>query len=100
MEGKGIITFLNAMRMERGEFIATIAVFFATMSLVQIPTLWSFSVLTLSRLSLSLLAVIPLFGAMPIGKWLAGFTSKEMFDKIILSLLAQIALRLLYAAMV
>ena len=92
------VTFLNAMRMERGEFIATIAVFFATMSFVQIPTLWSLGILTPSRTSLSLLAVIPLFGAMPIGTWLAGFISREMFDKFILGLLALIAIRLLFAA--
>lgn len=92
------VTYLNAMRMERNEFIATISIFFAAMSLVQIPALWGLGILTPDRMLLSLAAAIPLFGAMPLGAWLARFVSKEMFDKVILGLLAVIALRLLYTA--
>ena len=94
------VTFLNAMRLERLEFIATIAIFFATMSLVQLPTLWSLGIMTPERAALGLAAAIPLFGAMPIGAWLARHISRDVFDKIILALLAIIACRLLYAALV
>lgn len=92
------ITFLNAMRLERAQFIATIAVFFAAMSAVQIPALASLGVLTPERTILSLVACVPLFGAMPLGAWLARRISRAMFDRIILILLAVIALRLIYAA--
>lgn len=92
------VTFLNAMKLERSEFIATIAVFFLTMSFVQIPALAALGILTPERAAMSLLATIPLFGAMPIGAWLARRISRETFDRVILALLAVIALRLLYAA--
>ncbi|MEM7718835.1 MAG: sulfite exporter TauE/SafE family protein [Pseudomonadota bacterium] len=92
------VTFLNAMQLPRKAFIATIGVFFGTMSLVQLPTLWSLGVMTPERAALGLAAAVPLFGAMPIGAWLARFLSKALFDRIILALLAVIACRLLYDA--
>ncbi len=93
------VTFLNAMRLERAEFIATISVFFVAMAVVQIPALWSLGILTPERIGLSFLAAVPLFGAMPLGAWLARHISREKFDRIILWLLAAIALRLLYGAL-
>ncbi len=93
------VTFLNAMRLERAQFIATISVFFAAMSVVQIPTLFSLGILTPKITVLSLLAMIPLFGGMPIGAWLARRISKDAFDKIVLALLTVIALKLLYDAL-
>lgn len=92
------ITFLNAMRLERAEFIATIAVFFATMAAVQIPTLAALGILTPERAVLSLFATLPLFGAMPAGAWVGARVSRQVFDRLILCLLAVIALRLLWAA--
>lgn len=92
------ITFLNAMRMERGEFIATIAIFFGVMSASQIPALVALGIMTPERAILSVLGCIPLFGAMPLGAWVGRRVSKEVFDRLILWLLAAIALRLLWVA--
>lgn len=92
------VTFLNALRMERREFIATISAFFFMMSLTQIPTLIVFGVLDWERFGLALLGAIPLFGAMPLGEMAARHVSKETFDKLILILLAVVALRLGYQA--
>jgi uncharacterized membrane protein YfcA len=44
------VTYLNAMRLSRAEFIATISVFFCTMSLTQIPSLLALGILTTDRL--------------------------------------------------
>jgi uncharacterized membrane protein YfcA len=92
------VTFLNAMRLERGQFIATISVFFCAMSLVQIPALIGLGILTPQIAALSGAAMVPLLGGMPIGAWLARRISKESFDKIILVLLGVIALKLLFDA--
>lgn len=92
------VTFLNAMRLERGQFIATISVFFCAMSLVQIPALVGLGILTPHIAALSAAAMVPLLGGMPIGAWLARRISKDSFDKIILTLLGMIALKLLYDA--
>ena len=94
------VTFLSAMRLERQEFIATVAVFFTAMALVQIPTLYALGILTPERAALSLAGCIPLFAAMPLGAWLARHISRETFDRLVLALLAIIALRLLWNAAV
>lgn len=94
------VTFLNAMRLERLEFIATIAVFFAAASAIQLPTLWTLGVMTPERALLGLCSALPLFGAMPLGAWLARFFSREVFDRAILVLLTVIACRLLYDAVI
>lgn len=93
------ITFLNALRLERAEFVATISVFFLAMAAMQIPTLVSLGILTGERLGLAVVAAIPMFGAMPLGECAARHVSKATFDKIILALLALIALRLAYGAL-
>lgn len=92
------ITYLNAMRLDRAEFIATISVFFTLMSAVQIPALAALGIMTSERALLSLLGCVPLFGAMPLGAWAGRHASKSLFDRLILWLLAAIALRLLWAA--
>ena len=93
------VSFLNAMKLDRPAFIATISVFFTAMALVQVPALAGLGILTPERALLSLAAMVPLIGAMPLGSWLARHVSRESFDRIILVLLAAIAARLLYQAM-
>ncbi len=93
------VTFLNAMRMERREFIATISAFFFTMSICQIPTQVFFGVLDWERAGLAVLAAIPLFGAMPLGERAAKRVSREAFDRLILLLLTVVAIRLAYQAL-
>jgi len=92
------VTFLNAMRLERSEFIATISVFFLMMSVFQIPSLVALGILNWERTGLAMLGAIPLFGAMPLGERAARRISKATFDKLILLLLTVVALRLAYAA--
>lgn len=89
------VTFLNAMRLSRSEFIGTISVFFLAMSVFQVPVLAGFGILTWERVGLAIVALIPMFVGVPIGAWAARHLSKESFDKAILVLLAVIALKLL-----
>ncbi|MFT6784474.1 MAG: putative membrane protein YfcA [Dinoroseobacter sp.] len=93
------VTFLNAMKLERPVFIATISIFFFAMSIVQIPTLIALGILTPNQLGLSLLAFLPLFGGMRVGSWLARHIKAETFDKIVLVLLVVIAARLIWSAL-
>jgi len=94
------ITFLNAMRLERGQFISTISAFFVSMAIVQIPMLVSYGFLTLERFWISCAAIIPLLAFMPVGSFLAKKISKQTFDRLILALLAVVALKLIYEAWV
>jgi len=93
------VTYLNSMRLERREFIATISVFFFTMSILQIPSLAALGIMTWERVGLALLAAIPMFAAMPLGEWAAKHVSQATFDKLILLLLAVVALQLAYTAL-
>ena len=90
------VTFLNALKMERAAFIATISIFFVAMSAVQIPTLISLGILTQDRLLFSVFALIPLLGGMPIGAWIARHVDAAVFDKVVLALLLVVALKLIF----
>jgi uncharacterized protein len=92
------VTFLNAMGLPRPQFIATISVFFAMMSVVQIPTLAALGILTGERALLSLLALVPLFAGMPVGAWLARHISVRTFDRVTLVVLGVIAVKLIFDA--
>jgi len=93
------VTFLNAMRLDRERFIAVISMLFFAMSAIQIPALVVVGVMTWERFGLGLLACIPLFGAMPVGAYLARKLSREAFDKVMLAVLALVATRLVVGAL-
>lgn len=89
------VSFMNAMNLERLTFLASISVYFATMSLAQVPVLWAAGILDRTAALYGVLAVVPLFGAMPVGAWLARHVSRRTFDRVVLTLLALIAARML-----
>ncbi|MGO4915029.1 TSUP family transporter [Pseudogemmobacter sp. W21_MBD1_M6] len=93
------ITFLNAIRLERVLFISTISLFFAVMSLAQMPALVWVGILTPTTLLFSCLALVPLLGFMPVGGWLARSVSKDAFDRVLLALLAVLAVKLILSAL-
>ena len=90
------ITFLNSMKIERNQFIPTISVYFGVMSIFQIPTLYYYDFFNFEITVLSVASTIVLICFMPLGSWFAKNMSKDIFDKIILFLLAFIALRIIY----
>ncbi len=92
------VSFLNAIRLERLQFIATIAVFFFAMSLVQLPSLFIAGIMSLPLLGLSVLALIPLVAFMPLGAWAARRLSPKGFDRLILVFLSILAVRLIYTS--
>ena len=93
------LTFVSALGLARPAFIATISAFFWAMSAVQLPAQWAVGILTPERIGVSLLACIPLFGAMPVGGWLARYIPHVVFDRLVMTLLVVIALRLIWAAL-
>ena len=93
------VSFLNAMRLERLQFIATISAFFGAMSVAQIPALMVANLWTPQIFAVSVAAVIPVLAFMPIGSWMARKLSAEAFDKLMLGLLSILAVRLIYSAL-
>ncbi len=90
------VTFVSAIKLERQQFIPTISLFFVGMALAQLPFQVVLGVMTWERLAYSALATLPLVASMPIGAFLARHISREVFDRIILSLLTLLALRLFF----
>jgi uncharacterized membrane protein YfcA len=93
------ITFLNAVRLERLAFIATISVFFTLITVPQIAALGYLGFLSVHSLLISLGAMVPIVACMPLGSALARRFSKESFDRAILVLLAVLAAKLLWDAL-
>ena len=88
------ITFLNAMRLDRSAFIATISLFFTTFGFVQMFALMGSHLLSVNDMVYSVLALIPIWAAMPLGARLARYTPPQVFDRFILVLLIAFSLKL------
>ena len=90
------LTFLNAMRLERPVFIATVSVFFAMMTVLQLPMLALTGIMSWQGLAISFAAMMPILAFMPVGSALARRFSRETFDRAILMLLSALALKLVF----
>jgi uncharacterized membrane protein YfcA len=87
------VTFLNAIKLPRPTFIHTVSIFFATMCLVQFPIQFHYGLVTWNSAALSVLALIPLFAGLPIGEWIGKRMSPVVFDRVILTMLAILAIK-------
>lgn len=92
------LSFLNAMRLERPYFISTASIFFVSITVLQIPTLDTLGLLTWDRLLVSFAALVPILAFMPVGARIARRFSKDVFDRVILVLLACLAVKLVFDA--
>lgn len=93
------ITFLNAMRLERTTFMPSISYFFAGLGLIQVPMLIWLGYLDTKMALLSAGALLPLVAGMPIGAWLGRRFSPKVFDRVILTILTLLAVRLIFRAL-
>lgn len=91
MSAPASVTFLNAMQLERRVFIGSISVFFVTITCVQIPALLRAGILTTELFYASVLALVVIVAAMPIGSHLGKRLPHHWFDNLIMLLLAGIA---------
>lgn len=99
MSAPASITFLNAMRLERPVFIASISVFFVAITCVQIPALLSAGILTLHRSLFSIAALAIILLTMPLGARLGQRLPHRWFDNLIMLLLAGIAFKIITDAL-
>ena len=93
------VTFVSAMRLRREEFIAIMSMFFLTMGLAQMPSLYLAGALTPQTHILGAVATVSMIAAMRPGNWFARYLSPTSFDRLILILLALIELRILTQAL-
>lgn len=88
------VTFIHAMRLTRGPFIFAVSVMFLAFSLAQAAALAVAGVLTPGRLAEGVLALLPIALGMPLGNALARRLSRRAFERLIVAILAVMALRL------
>lgn len=92
------LSFLNACRLPRPVFVATVSLFFVSSTGAQIGALALHGILTPFGLALSAGALAIILATMPLGEALARRISPVVFDRMILILLGALALRLVLAA--
>jgi len=93
------ITFLSSMRLERVQFVATISSFFMAISVVQIVMLTKLQILGDREVYYGCLALVPLIAFMPVGTLLIRYVSRVVFDRVIMTMLFVLAVKLMYDAM-
>lgn len=92
------LTFLNAIRLERLEFMATVSLFFVALGVVQLPVQIAFGIMSTERFVYSMISLIPLMLFMPLGAWLGRKFSREVFDRVLLLILSVLAVKLVLGA--
>ena len=94
------LSFMSSLGFSRPQFVFAVSTLFVSFSVVQVPSLIATGILTWHRLLLSALAFVPILVTMPVGNWLAGRLSRQAFDRLLLALLAVIAVKLVYDSLV
>jgi len=89
------ITFLHAGSLPRLTFVYSASLFFCCMSIVQVPLQSALGLMTWELAGLSMLTLIPILMGMPIGEQIGKKMSTVMFDRIILTLLTFLAIKML-----
>lgn len=88
------ITFLHSIRLRRETFIFTVSVFFAMMSVIQVPVQLWLGLTTVKFAFLSTLALLPILIGLPIGNWFGKRMNAAAFDITILCLLVILAIKM------
>jgi hypothetical protein len=78
--------------------MAVMSIYFLSLASAQIPFMLWLDLMDGQLALLGTAAVLPMIAGMPVGAWLARHISASLFDRIILILLACIALRLVWSA--
>ncbi|MBR9904024.1 MAG: sulfite exporter TauE/SafE family protein [Gammaproteobacteria bacterium] len=100
MSAPASVTFLNAMQLKRNVFIGSISVFFVAITIIQIPALLNAGILTLERFLFSILALVIILAAMPLGARLGNRLPHYWFDNLVMLLLASIAGKIFIDALI
>ena len=90
------VSFMNAVGFDRRQFIAVMSLYFLAMAVVQLPTQLALGILTPERVLYGLIAILPLVLGMPIGDLLGRRISRQAFDRVIMTILVLLAVRLLF----
>lgn len=88
------VTFIHAMRLERGDHVFAVSAMFLLFALVQLAALALSGVMQPDWYLHGLFAMLPILVFMPVGQWLAGKLSAAAFDRVILGFLGIMGIKL------
>lgn len=100
ISGPLLMTYLYAFRQRKEVYVASIVTLFLVYAIPQTLMLFQLGLYTQDRVIESLLALIPIAVALPLGSLLARRISARAFDQFILAILAGSAVKLIYDAVV
>lgn len=92
--------YLHAYRMPRRAYVLSLTVLFMMYGVIQLPSLAIAGLLTVDRLALGALAVIPIFLSLRAGMRVGDRLSNVAFDRWVFAVLALTAMKLVYNAFV
>lgn len=95
LTGPVIITYLSSLRLSREQFVGTISVIYLFAMLPLYLAMAAVGRLGVSELGLSLVACLPMFAGMAVGKRLRYRLSEAVFRKLLLGFLVLVAIGLL-----
>lgn len=93
-----VATFIHAMRLPREAHVFTVSCMFLLLALTQVPALVVAGMMSTSRLMEGAIALVPVAAMLPAGNWLGSRLSRRTFDRMILGLLAIIAVNLIWSS--
>lgn len=90
------ITFMHSIKLPREQFILTMSVYFAMMSVIQVPVQLMLGLSSFNLAAMSLLALLPILVGLPVGTWVGKRMNAAAFDKTILCVLIILALKMIF----
>lgn len=96
LTGPVVITYLSSLRLSREQFVGTISVIYLFGMLPLYLAMAAVGRLGVSELGLSLVACLPMFAGMAVGKRLRYRLSEAVFRKLLLGFLVVVAIALLF----
>jgi len=99
ISGPIVVTYAHARRLEREAHVFTVAAIYGSFGVIQTPALFGVGILTPPRLAESVLALLPILGSMWLGTRLARTLSQRAFSRVILGVLALMAVKLVHASL-
>lgn len=100
MSGPVLSTYLHSFRVGKETFVISVVTLFQVFALTQAVTLAQLGLYSTGRLLESLLALLPLTAAVPLGAWFSGRLSRRAFDRFVLVVLMLTAGKLVYDSLV
>ena len=96
ISGPVSVTFIHALGLTRDAFVFAVSVMFLLFTVTQLGALTATGLMGWRHLLEGCLALVPITIMMPLGSRAAALLSREAFDRLILALLAVIALKLVF----